>query len=215
MEMPSMVDRPFGCPLDNAPAELGMTDWAALDRLRCAGILKSETRGNTMAGAWSDELIESLKQKWNEGISASLIAEQLSTPEREITRNAVLGKVDRLNLPPRRTKTMLEGGRKRGEGDRKRERKVRVMRQIKEETVEFIKPPPEAKDFLCVGIFDLTPGMCRYPRGEVAPFLFCGQPAKDDSSYCEYCHWITHTEAKPKPRRKVYASSITGGWRAA
>lgn len=48
---------------------------------------------------WSEESTEQLKALWAEGLSASRIA--LRLPEANITRNAVLGKVHRLNLERR------------------------------------------------------------------------------------------------------------------
>ena len=55
--------------------------------------------------SWTDERVELLKKLWGEGLSASQIAARLG---QGITRNAVIGKVHRLNLsgraqPPRST----------------------------------------------------------------------------------------------------------------
>uniref|UniRef100_UPI0028AB0CB5 GcrA family cell cycle regulator n=1 Tax=Shinella sp. TaxID=1870904 RepID=UPI0028AB0CB5 len=46
---------------------------------------------------WTDERVERLKKLWAEGLSASQIAAQLGG----VSRNAVIGKVHRLNLPGR------------------------------------------------------------------------------------------------------------------
>ena len=46
---------------------------------------------------WTDERVEKLKKLWAEGLSASQIAAQLGG----VSRNAVIGKVHRLNLPGR------------------------------------------------------------------------------------------------------------------
>ena len=43
---------------------------------------------------WTDERVELLKKLWSDGLSASQIAAQLGG----VTRNAVIGKVHRLNL---------------------------------------------------------------------------------------------------------------------
>ena len=47
--------------------------------------------------SWTDERVETLKRMWNEGQSASQIAEELGG----VTRNAVIGKVHRLGLSNR------------------------------------------------------------------------------------------------------------------
>ena len=46
---------------------------------------------------WTDERVEMLKKLWADGLSASQIAAQLGG----VSRNAVIGKVHRLNLPGR------------------------------------------------------------------------------------------------------------------
>lgn len=49
--------------------------------------------------AWSEERVSTLKKLWKEGFSASQIARQLGNT----TRNAVIGKVDRMKLGARVT----------------------------------------------------------------------------------------------------------------
>jgi len=51
--------------------------------------------------SWTDERVELLKKMWGEGQSASQIAKELGG----VTRNAVIGKVHRLGLSNRATKT--------------------------------------------------------------------------------------------------------------
>jgi GcrA cell cycle regulator len=46
---------------------------------------------------WDDDRVERLKKWWDEGQSASQIARRLGS----VTRNAVIGKIHRLKLPPR------------------------------------------------------------------------------------------------------------------
>lgn len=46
---------------------------------------------------WTEERVDKLKRLWEEGLSASQIAEQLG----EVTRNAVIGKAHRLGLSSR------------------------------------------------------------------------------------------------------------------
>ena len=48
--------------------------------------------------SWTDERVELLKKLWSEGLSASQIAGRLGMG---VTRNAVIGKVHRLNLSGR------------------------------------------------------------------------------------------------------------------
>lgn len=46
---------------------------------------------------WTEDRVQSLKLMWHDGLSASQIATRLGG----VTRNAVMGKVDRLGLPKR------------------------------------------------------------------------------------------------------------------
>ena len=48
--------------------------------------------------SWTDDRVELLKKLWTEGLSASQIAGRLGAG---VTRNAVIGKVHRLNLSGR------------------------------------------------------------------------------------------------------------------
>lgn len=52
----------------------------------------------THEGGWTHERVGWLKQLWHDGVSASRIAEAMG---KGLTRNAVLGKARRLDLPPR------------------------------------------------------------------------------------------------------------------
>jgi GcrA cell cycle regulator len=60
--------------------------------------------------SWTDERVETLKRMWAEGHSASAIAKEL----KDVTRNAVIGKVHRLGLSNR----VGPGGEKAGEPER-------------------------------------------------------------------------------------------------
>jgi hypothetical protein len=51
---------------------------------------------------WTSAKIERLKALWAEGVSASLIAKDIGGG---VTRNSVIGKIHRLKLPGRRTRT--------------------------------------------------------------------------------------------------------------
>lgn len=58
---------------------------------------------------WTDEAIDLLREMWTDGVSTSLIAERLGT-----TKNAVVGKAHRIDLPSRSSPiTRLPAGRSR------------------------------------------------------------------------------------------------------
>lgn len=147
--------------------------------------------------AWNEQRIAQLKALWAEGNSAKYIAEVMGG----VTRNAVIGKIHRLGVAQR------DAGFKQRATSRKKKRGdgVFILNRI---NAKRVQPMPESiapPEFLALELFDLRAGHCRYPRGEEAPYLFCGQPVKDGSSYCEYCYSLTHaTVRNPRPPHRGF-----------
>lgn len=52
-----------------------------------------------------------------------------------------------------------------------------------------------------VTFIDLETGMCRFPIGDTAPFIYCGSPIIPGESYCPQCHDICSTARAPKKQR--------------
>jgi hypothetical protein len=117
---------------------------------------------------------------WNAGKSAAKVG-----IEHGMTRNAVIGKVRRLRekgvemrtKAPRRAKPPRPGP--------KSPPKPRP-----------VQTAPHA-GFLKIPFADLGPNHCRYPIGD-GPFLFCGQPKMEGSSYCAWCHERCHGAVREK-----------------
>jgi hypothetical protein len=54
-------------------------------------------------------------------------------------------------------------------------------------------------------LMELEDNDCRFPFGDSAPFLFCGDPAQDKSSYCTHHHTECWHPVQPKPAKaRVY-----------
>jgi len=117
---------------------------------------------------WTDIKNSMLADLWARGMTASAIAEQM-----EMTKNQVIGKVHRLDLPPRETKV----------GKEPTFRPKRRQR-FKPKTVQP-RIICEAVEPLHIGFAELTAFNCHFPFGESAPFTFCGH-ASLGGSYCEY-----------------------------
>lgn len=129
-----------------------------------------------MIGAWTEDQDAILRKRWAEGISASDIANEIGDGR---TRNAVIGRVHRLNL----------SGRAKPSGPRKpRERKPRT-RTIeinkkskplpKPDPLQFVKPlngtgvPFLSRDLLqCSWIVDDQNNVCGHPISN-AVFTWC------------------------------------------
>ncbi len=156
---------------------------------------------------WTDERVEKLKKLWSEGLSASQIAAQLGG----VSRNAVIGKVHRLNLPGRakaggtttaaRTpKRSATAPRATSYGSRVATRTVVTRQQgatmLKEEievdSVNEIQYRPAANVVVPIsrrlGLTELTERTCKWPVGDPLKddFHFCGNDSPDSSPYCTY-----------------------------
>lgn len=152
-----------------------------------------------MLGDWTIERETLLKKLWQDDeLTASQCATVLG-----VTRNAIIGKVHRLNLQKRVAARKRTGGR--GSAGKYRgvvtaARKARAARIAPPQPDRIKLPPveiftPSAED-IAVGAWAALPGTvpvsmddlgrtsCRWPIGEDAPFMFCGCEAAPGSSYC-------------------------------
>ena len=106
--------------------------------------------------AWTDEGVETLKAMWAEGHSAREIGERLG-----FTRNAVIGKANRLGLSH--------------------------ARAAKEAPAAAAAEAPRAAP---MNSLELNERMCRWPIGHPGEpeFHFCGNPRLTGRPYCaEHC----------------------------
>ena len=124
-------------------------------------------------------LIEALCQAIADKLTARQAAEKLSgLAGTTLSRNAMIGAAKRRGM-------RFGGG-----------TPLPRKKTVRQEPVNIIRPkivyeqPPEAPvpaDFLGLTILDLPLNGCRYPSGD-GPYLFCGNPQRDGSSYCAYHH---------------------------
>jgi GcrA cell cycle regulator len=132
---------------------------------------------------WFEDRVARLKQLWPDH-SASQIAKLFGN----LTRNAIIGKANRLKL--QRKKQPVRSGRPLG-----------WRRPM---PAQVIPPPPELPppiiklEFLGLTIDELREGECHYPEGEHPPYRFCGQFVQAGSSYCPYHHGITNHQIAPR-----------------
>jgi GcrA cell cycle regulator len=155
---------------------------------------------------WTDERVEKLKKLWSEGLSASQIAAQLGG----VSRNAVIGKVHRLNLPGRAkaggtvatnraakrptvaprapnfaarvaTRTVA---RPVGATMLKEEIEIDPAQEIQYRPASNVVVPISRK----LALTELTERTCKWPVGDplTDDFHFCGCESPDASPYCNY-----------------------------
>ncbi|MBM3489966.1 MAG: GcrA cell cycle regulator [Alphaproteobacteria bacterium] len=126
---------------------------------------------------WSEERVTVLRELWTTGFSARQIADRLGEG---CTRNAVIGKANRLGLsqPTRSSLTRRQ---------KQRERQLqREQIPVRPARLPDSSPPPQPVSPGAT-ILALTTSTCRWPLGDpTSPdFRFCGANAKPGQPYCE------------------------------
>jgi GcrA cell cycle regulator len=168
--------------------------------------------------AWTDEVVEQLKQHWIDGKSASQIAGLLGNG---VTRNAVIGKVHRLGLAGRaktpsasvpRARRLAPPPTHRVAGPRlSSSHAPRMMRgatalALAPESLSELESQEEFESVvlpmsLRVTIVELKESMCRWPLGDPATseFRYCGSPAAS-GPYCTYHGGLAYQPAQDRRR---------------
>jgi GcrA cell cycle regulator len=176
---------------------------------------------NQKSDTWTAERIAVLTRLWAEGFSASLIGEQIG-----VTRNAVIGKAHRLELPPSKfPKTQQSKPRAERQPRQPRSLKAPMVPVENYESVRVVRANGNSDtmklihsiktdQFIprCVEIeprhltlIDLEPNDCRYPYGYDV-VTFCGHPKLAGSSYCVPHHHLCK-EAPRVPIRRFVGSA--------
>lgn len=135
-----------------------------------------------MPSPWTDDLISRLKDFWEKGFTCNEIAKALSN---NITRSAVMGKVDRLGLIRWRHNAELA---------------KRALSSKKPPTDIPAASADNPEPLLAIGPIGDFAG-CRYIAGDPqGDFQCCGHPQKEQSVYCEFHHSICRVKPTgPKP----------------
>ena len=173
------------------------------------------------AGAtWTDERVELLKKLWIDGLSASQIAAELGN----VTRNAVIGKVHRLNLSgrapqprssvprPRRAREPSHPGRATPSIHMPTRGATALKPSLRSETQPRPLPVPEPQPLRLVDlpkdgrvtILHLSDKTCKWPIGDPGSedFCFCGHSPRDKSPYCEYHARAAYQPMQDRRHRK-------------
>ena len=179
---------------------------------------------NTDKMPWTEDRVETLKKLWAEGLSASQIATKLAMG---VTRNAVIGKVHRLNLAGRVTAPRAQAQRTAGrkpakEGISAAPRShapsmpnagaTAMKPQTQIHYNPRVAPLPEPKPLRLVDsakdgritILHLSDKTCKWPIGDPnhEDFCFCGHGPRDKSPYCEYHARMAYQPAQDRRARR-------------
>ena len=132
---------------------------------------------------WTTERIALLKKHFEAGLSCRQIAAEIG-----VSRNAVIGKISRLNLT--RDKEGASPIRPRKEAaSHPRPRGAQRLRQILLKSLPAVEPAPPDEPIhnghTC-SLFELSKDTCRWPISTPgqADFCFCGNPPLDGMPYC-------------------------------
>lgn len=162
---------------------------------------------------WSEERTELLKKLWADGLSASQIASRIGG----LSRNAVIGKVHRLELQGRRTVVRM---RSRTRSAAKAEKLQRVLngeghyKKTMPRMVSEPLPPEPPRPAKLTSFEDLQDDQCRFIYGDpkTADSGFCGCKKVPGLPYCAgHAHGENGCFRPEDPRhgRKLYVGS---GW---
>ncbi|MGO9547084.1 MAG: GcrA family cell cycle regulator [Rhodomicrobium sp.] len=153
---------------------------------------------------WTDDRVATLKQLWNDGESASAIAQTIG----EVTRNAVIGKVHRLGLAGRattarkpRTQRTLSLFPERAPSRRRslpRARKSYRGRSVAREKRPLILPELGPPPDFAVTVQTLTALSCRWPIGDpkLPGFHFCGRFTAPACPYCSHHAGLAYQQGR-------------------
>ena len=129
--------------------------------------------------SWNDEKVEKLKELWGKGSTASQIAEIIGG----ISRNAVIGKANRLNLSSKikARNTSTSQNFQNDENENSKQKKGRRSK-FKSLIIEKDFEPENPKK-----LEELDESSCKWPIGhpEEKSFYFCGRSSLKDFSYCK------------------------------
>ncbi len=160
-----------------------------------------KTDGRVLAGDWTTERVKLLETRWAEGLSAAAIAYELGG----VTRSAVIGKIHRCGFQAPPEKAAMTANRPQRKPGWKpvvwkppMSQEERAQRQAAKMLQTLTRPQPRRHEYLNLTFDQLAYGDCRFPIGDRPPFLYCGHPTVNLSSWCQHCFEVTH--APPKRR---------------
>lgn len=162
-------------------------------------------RSNLTPG-WTDDRVANLKTLWADGLSCEQIARRLGGG---LSRNAVIGKAGRLNLPPRSGLARKLAQEIAGRAPARQTPSRRPPRTSPAVVVVARDGPAAApvvrisiagavSDSLRLTIGDPSFRACRWPiEGDGADTVFCCAPRREGRIYCDAHHDTAHSAPRP------------------
>ena len=142
----------------------------------------AKTAAPRAEATWTSERVAQLRSCASAGLTCSQIAGEIG-----VSRNAVIGKMNRLGLS--RPRTMAAPERQRAAGRPRSDNVTRLFSQhriLMRLPPEPLQPPETIRNGNGCSLLELTPGKCRWPINEpgAADFCFCAHPQVEGLPYC-------------------------------
>lgn len=132
--------------------------------------------------AWTDEMVEGLRQMWDEGLTANEIAKRLG-----VSKNSIVGKVHRLCLKARPSPIKRKDVVEETVVDNVQE-VVPETEVVVEKTIEVtVKKNKKSEKNGNIKLVELDSHTCRWPLGDPRDddFCFCGKKIRLGQTYCD------------------------------
>jgi len=148
---------------------------------------------------WTHERVELLKIRFAAGLSCREIANDIG-----VSRNAVIGKISRLNLTrdnePRRGARKDDAGRRRTKSVPRLQ--YQMLRKLYDETEPVIDDETISNEHRC-SLLELSEKRCRWPISTpgTEDFCFCGKPPLQGLPYCA---GHTRLAYRPASRQRAF-----------
>jgi GcrA cell cycle regulator len=149
---------------------------------------------------WTAERLELLKNRFEAGLTCRQIADHIG-----VSRNAVIGKLSRLNLTREKTHDAPRRVRKGGTKQSRARSVPRLQYQLLQTL--YAEPEPLANggpihSIYCCSLLELSEERCRWPISTpgAEDFCFCGNTPLDGLPYCQGHSRIAY---RPGSRQRV------------